>query len=380
MTTLKISKKDDIILKILHYFITKEDYKPVIINGVENEIWLENFENDVKLIRININYIHNEEQLNYDYFKVKSIMKSIKKNTLSFKMNVINLLLDTGENVKIKANKNIETIKVNKVTDIKKNKTMQDLFPNIKTAEFTDKTDVLEFFKLTEDMNETTMKNEKKLAKIFSPKKPIITYSLIIINTLIFLLSLFNIVNIDDMYMMFGANYELVASGEFYRLFTCMFFHADLLHLIFNMYALYILGTRVERYYGSKRYIVLYLISGLVASLFSCVFNNINVISIGASGAIFGLFGSIAYFTYHYRGTLREFLTSGIIPTLLLNLIIGFANTGIDMAAHVGGIIGGLLIAMSIGIGDKTRKNDNINGIIVLLLMIAFLIYMVMIK
>ena len=380
MTTLKISEKDDMILKILHYFITKEDYKPVIINGVENEIWLENFENDVKLIRININYIHNEEQLNYDYFKVKSIMKSIKKNTLSFKMNVINLLLDTGENVKIKANKNIETIKVNKVTDIKKNKTMQDLFPNIKTAEFTDKTDVLEFFKLTEDMNETTMKNEKKLAKIFSPKKPIITYSLIIINTLIFLLSLFNIVNIDDMYMMFGANYELVASGEFYRLFTCMFFHADLLHLIFNMYALYILGTRVERYYGSKRYIVLYLISGLVASLFSCVFNNINVISIGASGAIFGLFGSIAYFTYHYRGTLREFLTSGIIPTLLLNLIIGFANTGIDMAAHVGGIIGGLLIAMSIGIGDKTRKNDNINGIIVLLLMIAFLIYMVMIK
>lgn len=380
MATLKISEKDDMILKILHYFITKEDYKPVIINGVENEIWLENFENDVKLIRININYIHNEEQLNYDYFKVKSIMKSIKKNTLSFKMNVINLLLDTGENVKIKANKNIETIKVNKVTDIKKNKTMQDLFPNIKTAEFTDKTDVLEFFKLTEDMNETTMKNEKKLAKIFSPKKPIITYSLIIINTLIFLLSLFNIVNIDDMYMMFGANYELVASGEFYRLFTCMFFHADLLHLIFNMYALYILGTKVERYYGSKRYIVLYLISGLVASLFSCVFNNINVISIGASGAIFGLFGSIAYFTYHYRGTLREFLTSGIIPTLLLNLIIGFANTGIDMAAHIGGIIGGLLIAMSIGIGDKTRKNDNVNGIIVLLLMIAFLIYMVMIK
>lgn len=380
MTTLKISEKDDMILKILHYFITKEDYKPVIINGVENEIWLENFENDVKLIRININYIHNEEQLNYDYFKVKSIMKSIKKNTLSFKMNVINLLLDTGENVKIKANKNIETIKVNKVTDIKKNKTMQDLFPNIKTAEFTDKTDVLEFFKLTEDMNETTMKNEKKLAKIFSPKKPIITYSLIIINTLIFLLSLFNIVNIEDMNMMFGANYALVASGEFYRLFTCMFFHADLLHLIFNMYALYILGTRVERYYGSKRYIVLYLISGLVASLFSCVFNNINVISIGASGAIFGLFGSIAYFTYHYRGTLREFLTSGIIPTLLLNLIIGFANTGIDMAAHIGGIIGGLLIAMSIGIGDKTRKNDNINGIIVLLLMIAFLIYMVMIK
>ena len=60
---IKIDKKDDIILKILHYFITEEDYKPVIINGLENEIWLENMENDLQLIRINTNYIHNDEQL-----------------------------------------------------------------------------------------------------------------------------------------------------------------------------------------------------------------------------------------------------------------------------------------------------------------------------
>ena len=98
---IKIDKKDDVILKILHYFITEEDYKPIIINGLENEIWLENMQSDLKLIRINTNYIHNEEQLKTDMYKAQSIMRSIKKSTFSFRMNMLNLLLDTGENVKV---------------------------------------------------------------------------------------------------------------------------------------------------------------------------------------------------------------------------------------------------------------------------------------
>ena len=109
---IKIDKKDDIILKILHYFITEEDYKPIIINGVEGEIWLENMQSDLKLIRINSNYIHNEEQLKCDTFKAKAIMKSIKKSTLSLKMNMLNLLMDAGETVKVIDNKNIETLSI----------------------------------------------------------------------------------------------------------------------------------------------------------------------------------------------------------------------------------------------------------------------------
>ena len=65
---IKINKKDDIIMKILHYFITEEDYKPVIINGLDNEIWLENMEKDLQLIRLNTNYIHNSEQLKNDMY------------------------------------------------------------------------------------------------------------------------------------------------------------------------------------------------------------------------------------------------------------------------------------------------------------------------
>lgn len=375
---IKINKKDDIILKILHYFITEEDYKPVIINGLDNEIWLENMENDLKLIRINTNYIHNEEQFKSDIFKVKTIMKSIKRNTLSFKMTTLNLLLDTGDNVSIIDNKNIETIKIDGLDDFKKNKFIKEFFPKVKETDFNDKVDPVEFFKLTEDMNQNTMKKEKKLEKIFSPKKPVVTYILIVLNLMVFLYGVLH--GNDELINMFGNNYELVQNGEFYRLFTCMFVHADILHILFNMIALYSIGPVVERYYGKSKFLLIYLVSGLLGSIFSGVFMTADSISIGASGAIFGLLGSICYFTYYYRATLQGILRGSIMPVIIINLVIGFLSSSIDLSAHIGGLIGGILISMAIGIGDKHRKSDQINGLVVLILMAAFLIYMMMTK
>lgn len=375
---IKINEKDDIILKILHYFITEEDYKPVIINGVQNEIWLENMQNDLKLIRINTNYIHNEEQFNVDIYKAQAIMKSIKKNTLSFRMTMLNLLLDTGEAVKIHDAKNIETIKVESISDFKKNKVVNDFFPKVKDNVLSKKADPVEFFKLTEDMNQKTIKNEKKLQKIFSPKKPVITYSLIVINIMIFLYAL--MYGENPVVYALANNYLLVKSGEIYRLLTSMFLHIDIIHIAFNMYALYILGPQVEKYYGKTKFALIYFISGLLGSLFSCVFMKEATYSFGASGAIFGLFGSILYFTYYYRATLQGLLRSSMLPTLLINLFIGFMIPGIDVFGHIGGLIGGLLMSMAIGIGDKGRKKDQINGIVVLILMIIAMTYLLINK
>ena len=97
--------------------------------------------------------------------------------------------------------------------------------------------------------------------------------------------------------------------------------------------------------------------------------------SMGASGAIFGLFGSVAYFTYYYRATLQGLLRSQILPVILINLCVGFMVPGIDVWAHIGGLIGGILVSMGIGIGDKGRKADQINGIIVLIIMFVFMIW-----
>ena len=378
---IKIDKKDDIILKILHFFITEEDYKPVIINGLENEIWLENMENDLKLIRINTNYIHNNEQLNTDMMRAKNIMKSIKKSTFSLNMNMLNLLLDTGEAVSkdINHNKNIETIKVNKISDFKKNKVVGEFFPNVKDSILNDKMDPVDYFKLTEDMNRKTIKNEKKLAKIFSHKKPVVTYILITLNIMVYLFLLLYDRTGNIKYLL-SNNYVLVKNGEFHRLFTAMFVHSDILHIFFNMYALYILGPQVERYYGKSKFLLVYIVSGLLGSLFSCVFMSDNTFSMGASGAIFGLLGSIAYFTFYYRATLQGLLRSQVVPVIVVNLLIGIMFSNIDIFAHLGGLIGGILVSMGIGIGDKGRKNDQINGIIVLLIMSAFMIYMMVTK
>ncbi len=374
---IKINDKDDVILKILHYFITEEDYKPVIINGLENEIWLENMQNDLKLIRINTNYIHNEEQLKNDIYKAQSIMKSIKKNTLSIKMTMLNLLLDTGETVKIIDTKNIETVKVSKISDFKRNKVVNEFFPKVKDAVLTKKSDALEFFKLTDDMNQKTIKNEKKLEKIFSPKKPVITYLLMVINIMIFLYEIIN----GSISSLFANNYiRVFTNHEYYRLLTSIFLHADIIHIACNMYALYVLGPIVERYYGKSKFLLIYFVSGLLGNLFSCLFMSELTYSLGASGALFGLLGSIAYFTYYYRATLQGFLRSQIIPTLLVNLAIGFMIPGIDISAHIGGLIGGILISMGIGIGDRGRNQDRINGIVVLILLIIAIVYLISTK
>lgn len=376
---IKIDKKDDVILKILHYFITEEDYKPIIINGLENEIWLENMQSNLKLIRINTNYIHNEEQLKTDMYKAQSIMKSIKRNTFSLKMNMLNLLLDTGDNVKVIDTKNIETIKVDEMSDFKKNKVVKEFFPKVSDAELTDQVDPVEFFKLTEDMNQKTIKNEKKLAKIFSQKKPVVTYALIVLNIMVYLFM--TLYDLDGTYFYALANnYEFVQNGQIYRLLTSMFLHADIIHIGCNMYALYILGPQVERYYGKTKFLLIYLLSGILGSIFSCVFMSADTISMGASGAIFGLLGSIAYFTYYYRATLQGLLRSQVLPVILLNLAIGFMVPGIDISGHIGGLIGGTLVSMAIGIGDKGRKTDQINGIIVFILMTFAMLYMVYIK
>ena len=134
----------------------------------------------------------------------------------------------------------------------------------------------------------------------------------------------------------------------------------------------------VEKYYGKLKYLLIYLGSGIMGSLFSVVLSN-NV-SIGASGAIFGLFGSMLYFGYKYRATLDGFVRSGIIPVLFINLILGFIVPNIDVYGHIGGLIGGLLLSYIFGVYRKGKKKNTINGLIIITILIVSLSYMLIIK
>ena len=92
MNEIIIDEKEEMVMKLLHYFITEKGYSPVIVRGVKDEIWLENLKEEFNIIRIVSGYIHNDEQFKFDLFKTKSLIKSIKKKTLSFKMKALSLL------------------------------------------------------------------------------------------------------------------------------------------------------------------------------------------------------------------------------------------------------------------------------------------------
>jgi rhomboid protease GluP len=141
----------------------------------------------------------------------------------------------------------------------------------------------------------------------------------------------------------------LIAQGEYWRLFTAIFLHANILHFAFNAYALYIIGRDVERFSGAVRFTIIFLLAGLSGSLFSLVFTQAN--AVGASGAIFGLIGAQGVFLYRHRKLFGERGRRGlqnIIIIAVLNLAIGL-QAGIDDWAHVGGLVGGLILGAVLG-------------------------------
>lgn len=374
-----LNNKDELVMSLVHYFVTEENYSPINVQGAKNEIWLENLSAPYKIVRINSNYIHNNEQLNEDLFKMNYVVKQIKRKTLSFKMNVLNICLDLGNSIEsVDTPKNIELINVTCIDDIKKNDNLKLAFPKIETNNFITPTSIDKIIHVTDDINKKTEKENIKYEDIFKPKKIVITWILIGLCIIMYLVSFLLTDNFNLSLILLGANNrELVMNGEVWRLLACAFLHGSAAHLLVNMYSLYIIGSQVETYIGKWRYLFIYLLSAIMGSLLSITVNG-SSISIGASGAIFGLMGSLLYFGYHYRLYLANTLTSQLIPVIIVNLFLGFSMSGIDNAAHVGGLIGGYFATMIVGIKYKSTKSETINGIIVYTLLVSFLIYMLL--
>ena len=368
--------KNVLVMKLLHYFIIDKNYNPIILQGVENEIWLENLNEDYKVVRIVSSYIHNDEQFNFDMFKTKRIVKKIKKKTLSFSINTLSIFLDLGDNVSqdIHAIPNVECVKIDTEADFKKSDIIKKEFPDLtKKLKYSEEGIAL-FAKITSDINEHNKKDAKKINAVFKNKFPMITYWLIAVNVILYVVPiLFGQYNdLINNYSVWGP---AIREGQVYRLFTGMFLHGGLVHLLFNCYALYVIGSQVESFLGKFKFLVIYLVAGISGALFSMIFGG-NYASIGASGAIFGLMGALVYFGYHYRVYLGNVVRSQIIPLIVLNLALGFFVTGIDNFAHIGGLIGGTLMSIALGVKDKSSWFERINGWIITAIFLTFAIYM----
>lgn len=368
----EINEKDTLLMKLLHYFMIKKNYKPIILQGIQDEIWLENLQSDYKIIRLVSHYIHNDEQMQFDIIKTKKIVKTIKKKTFNFSMPTISIYLDLGENAHLQEAKNIYPMQVEDEEDLKKYDFFVNYFDDItNNLEFTEEGVEL-FLKVSSDINEKSRKEQVKLNRLFNKNVPIITYILIGTNILMFFLDLL----FPDAFLLErGLTYgPYIRDGEIWRLLTGEFFHGSILHLLVNMYSLYVIGSQVENFFGKAKYLLIYIFSAVTASALSIIL-NINTASIGASGAIFGLTGALLYFGYYYRVYFGNALISQIVPIIIINLIFGFTIPGIDNYAHIGGLIGGLLLAMAIGMKTDEESHNRLHGTILTVLYVAFLIF-----
>ena len=183
-------------------------------------------------------------------------------------------------------------------------------------------------------------------------RKEPVTFILILINVLVFLVSDLTGYSQDVMHMLdLGAAYTplITEGGEVYRLFTSMFLHFGIAHLLNNMLVLFVLGSRLERAAGKIRFLVIYLLGGVAGNVISLLL-ELNrgdySVSAGASGAVFAVMGAMIYIVVRNRGWLEDLSWRQIVVMALFSLYFGFASSGVDNAAHVGGLISGCILAV----------------------------------
>lgn len=362
--------RSTLVMKLLHYFITEAGYKPIILQGATNEIWLENINSDYKVVRLVSDYIHNKEQMQFDVFKAKRIANKIKRKTFSWNINILSIYFDLGDNASLVDEKDYQSLYIKDEKDFEQKKLI-DIFPDIKEKLVFNEEGVKLFLKITQDIDQSNRKENAKNDEVFKPKKPTMTYVLIIMSVVVYLLQ--GLYGYDLLYR-FAVNGSLVRAGQYYRLITGAFFHVDFIHLLFNMYALYIIGSQIESYLGKVKYLGIYFVSALTGSLLSIITNT--GFSVGASGAIFGLMGAFLIFGYYYRTVLGEVLKGQIIPVIVINLLFGFMMSGVDNAGHIGGLLGGISALYAFGVKYKSTKEETINGKIILFIFIGFLLFM----
>jgi membrane associated rhomboid family serine protease len=191
---------------------------------------------------------------------------------------------------------------------------------------------------------ECSREKTRVVRRAYAGGEPLVTYTLIGVNVLAFFGELATGSSVggsagggDSVLAKAALNGPAVANGDWYRIITSGFMHYGFLHLLFNMYALYILGSMIEPAIGKVRFLLIYLVSLIAGSLGALVLDP-NALTAGASGAVFGLMGA-AVLVLRNRGI--NPWQSGIVIWLGLNLAITFTVSSISVGGHIGGLIGG---------------------------------------
>jgi membrane associated rhomboid family serine protease len=197
-----------------------------------------------------------------------------------------------------------------------------------------------------------------------SSEQPYVTWALIAINVVVYLISISQaggMINSPSPLFLqkWGLYAAAVANGDWWRLITAAFLHASLLHIGLNMLALVWLGAPVERYLGHLQYLGLYLVSGLAGSAGALIATP-NGLTVGASGAIFGILGALLIIEYQATGN----IAGQAFTLIVINLLFSFTVSGISVGGHIGGLIGGIAAALALTRFGRTSLTYGRPGIV----------------
>lgn len=206
--------------------------------------------------------------------------------------------------------------------------------------------------------------------QLFDKKYPV-TSSLLLLTTGVFLAMLllrgFDYESVQAVYDFGGVlGYEIqVDPSQSWRLLAAMFVHIGLQHFVLNMVTLYFLGRIAEDLFGSKAFLVLYILSGLMGNLFVMTFSP-EVVAAGASTALFGIFGAIASLRFIARSPYIQYLSQSYTSLILVNILFSFMP-GISLAGHLGGLVGGGILAFVFpvyGERDSVKKTWRLGALL----------------
>lgn len=218
---------------------------------------------------------------------------------------------------------------------------------------------------------------EKEIQSVFSYGKPFMTYILLAVNILLFVLLEINGDSTSTATLIdFGAKYNpaIIENGEWWRIVSSMFLHIGIPHLLLNMLAVFYLGTAAERIYGSLRFTVIYFLAGIGGGLASFAFTT-NV-SAGASGALFGLFGALLFFGCIHKRIFFQTMGMNLLIIIGINIVFGLSVPQVDNGAHMGGLISGFIASAILHLPKKKNYLIQTGALIIYgLLMFALVLF-----
>ncbi|WP_409251356.1 rhomboid family intramembrane serine protease [Bacillus sp. SCS-153A] len=375
--------------KMAHYLIVEKGFRIINMSQDQQQLWLENPSYKqapvIRLLRHDLDWGSKmKRDVHLTAVNGEKIRKALKKNKLFLKNFYISAYppVDdyealTSETVTLpQAPKT--TVQSSIITWDDHQTGVRELsapFSEEKIWEIKEHIEEIEVHALKESVLSFAAHKAKEEKSLFSRGKPFFTYIFIALQLVIFfVMEMAGGTQNTENLIRFGAKYNpLIVDGEWWRFFTPMVIHIGFLHLLMNTFALYFLGTAVERIFGNARFLLIYIFAGFSGTLASFVFTN--SLSAGASGAIFGCFGALLYFGTAHPKIFFRTMGTNILVVIAINLAFGFTIPGIDNAGHIGGLAGGTLSAAIVHLPRAKRRGMQMSALLLALTVIPLFLW-----